>query len=707
MATKAKKSTSAKKSAETQKADEYLLEVRSEDMPPEFQRRTIRHLATRIFEELMGRGLGPQQVSTGVTPRRLVVFLRALPGREPDREERELGPPVQEAFDDDGEPTEALLGFCERVGVTAEDLDKAKTERGEYVAAVRPIRGRPLAQALTEVVPQVLSEVRWGAKAGIGDRFWVRPLRGFVSLLDGEPVAFDFGGVTAGRHTAGHPILSSESLEIADGDDYRRRMPDLGIVVSLDERRQRLHTALQEQAETLGGELVEDPELLDRLTLLCEIPGVVSGSFRAEYLELPEEVLLATLSRQESAFAVRRRGDLIPAFLTVMDRPDDPCGLVRSGQERAAAGRLSDARFYYEHDRDVTLAERCRGLDQLAFHPRLGSYADKVERLRALVELVCSELGWEEHLESALEATGLLKADLTTDMVRELPELRGTVGGIYAREEGYVESVWQAIYDHYRPASRESPIPRQAIGRVVAIADRLDTLVGFLGIGPVPSASKDPFALRRLAQGLLQILIEAELELDLDLVAARAVLLHGEALELSAEELLERLQSLLGERVANLLGQRGFAHDEIDAAMAVGKKNLPQLAARVAALSAVRRSPELGSLVLAARRIANIVRESAEFDLDQELLVEEAEVELFTRLGEVRETVDAAVAELRYEDGLRAMIELVPALDRFFADVLVMDEDQARRENRIALLQSCRRLFWRIARLNALVVDKE
>lgn len=694
-------------------ADEYLLEIRSQDMPPAFQRRTIQHLATRLFEELTGRGLGPREVVTGATPRRLVVSLETLPDREPDREERELGPPVQEAFDADGEPTEALAGFSERVGVAAGELETVKTERGEYVAVLRTVAGLTLAEALAEVVPRLLGEVRWGAKAGVGDRFWVRPLRSFVSLLDGEVAAFEFGGLTAGRTTAGHPILSPATFEVADGEDYRRRLTGLGIVVSLEERRKSLSRALREEAEELGGELIDDPALLDRLVLSCEIPGVVSGSFRAEYLALPEEVLLATLNRQESAFAVRRhaagrrQGDLMPAFLTVMDRLDDPRGFVKSGQERAAAGRLSDARFYYEHDRDLPLAERGRALDQLAFHPRLGSYADKTERLRALVELICDELGWEEAKEPALDAVGLLKADLTTDMVRELPELRGTIGGIYAREEGYVEGVWQAVYDHYRPASRDSPIPRRPAGQVVAIADRLDTLVGFLGIGPIPSASKDPFALRRLAQGLLQILIEAELDLDLDLVAARAMLLHGEALELPAEEVLERLQGLLGERVAHFLGQRGFAHDEIDAAMAVGKKNLPDLAARVAALGEVRQSAEFGSLVLAARRIANIVRESPEYELDDELLVEEAEIALVTRLREVRETVNGAVGERRYEDGLHAMVELVPALDRFFADVLVMDEDQDRRQNRIALLQSCRRLFWSIARLNALVVEKE
>ncbi len=687
-------------------ANEYLLEVRSQEMAPSFLQPAIRQLATRLFEDLMGRGLGPREIATGVTPRRLMVGLLELPDREPDRRQRELGPPVAEAYSEDGEPTEALRGFADRLGVSRSALEEVETERGAYLAAVREVRGRPLAEVLGEIVPRILGELTWPPASGTGDGAWVRPLRSLLSLLDGEVVPLEFGGCTAGRKTAGHPILSGESFAVTDIAAYRRRLGELGIEVSLDGRRERLRQALAERAAEAGGELAPDPELLDRLVLRCEIPGVVYGTFAADYLALPEEILLAALGQQQNAFAVRRSGELTPSFLTLMDRPDDPRGVVRAGQERAIAGRLSDARFFYENDRRIPLAERSRRLDQLSFHPRLGSFADKRSRLLSLVELVCGELGWEEEREAALEAATLLKADLTTDLVRELPRLKGTVGGLYAREEGCIDAVWQAIYDHYRPASRTGPIPRHRGARLVAAVDRLDTLVGFLGVAPMPTASKDPLALRRLAQGLLRILVEGEMELDLDLIAARSALSYGDVLELTAEEVLERLQTLLGDRMAHLLGRRGFAQDEIEAAMAVGKKNLPDLAARVAALHRLRGTPELSALVQAARRIGNIVGDSPEFGLAEDQLVDEVEVELHRRLVTVRVEVNRAAEERRYDDCLRRMLELVPALDRFFAEVLVMDEDQTRRQNRVALLQACRRVFWRIARLKEIVVER-
>ncbi|MCP4655912.1 MAG: glycine--tRNA ligase subunit beta, partial [bacterium] len=448
----------------------------------------------------------------------------------------------------------------------------------------------------------------------------------------------------------------------------------------------------------------------------CEIPGVVAGAFDPEYLALPGEVTLATLQQQQSAFVLSSvseegRGELLPYFVTVMDRPDDPQGVVRAGQERAAAGRLNDALFHYEADRRLPLAERSRRLDQLSFHSRLGSFAHKARRVRALVELIAGELGWHDDLDPACEAAVLLKTDLTTAMVRDFGSLRGIMGGIYAREEGYVEAVWQAIYDQYKPASLDESIPRGRSGQLVAVADRLDALVGFFGIGQAPTGSKDPLAMRRRALGLLRILIEAEMPLDLDLIAARAVLLYndgreGEGLERGAEEILQALQGFLADRLRNLLGQRGFAHDEIEAAMAVGANNLPDLAARLRALRTMREASEFRSLVLAAKRIFNIVKESPEFELHPELLVEEAEKDLYANLVEVRRTVDEAADRRRYEDCLLHMEALVPSLDRFFAKVLVMDEDETLRHNRMALLQATRRVFWRMARLKEMAIDK-
>ncbi len=675
---------------------EYLLELRFQEMPSRLARRTLRQLTTRLFEDLMGRGLGPREVVTGVTPRRLMVCLQGLPEIEPDRNMRELGPPAAEAYGEEGEPAEALRGFLERVGAAASDLVEVQTERGLYLAVFREVSGRPAGDVLAEIVPVVLGEIDGAAPSAAGGP------RGILSLIDGEVLPCELAGVAAGASTAGHPVLSPAPFEVAGLDDYLRQLRALGLEVIAEARRAALEQTLARRAEELGGTLEGEDGLLERLVAACEIPGVVAGGFDPDITTMPEEVVLAILGGRLAAFAVRGKDALLPHFLTVMDRPDDPKGFVKVGHERAAAGRLVDARFRYQADRKTTLAERSRHLDGLEFHPRLGSYADKTARVRELVQLACGELDWRDVEEPALEAVGLLKADLTCGLVRDYPPLRGTIGGIYAREEGYTEAVWRAIYEHYRG----KPIPRDRVGRVIAVADRLDSLVGFFSLGQTPSGSQDPYGLRRLARGLLRIVVDGDMELDLDLMAARAVLLYGETLDGSAEDLLSDLRAFIAERFRHLLGQRGFAHDEIEAAEAIGVKNLPDLVARISTLQAAREGEDFRSLVLAARRIFNIVKDVPESELRPEELADGAERDLHDALGAIREEVDRAASERRYQDGLGAMAGLVPHLDRFFADVLVMDEDENLRANRVALLQACRRVFWRIARLRGMEVEK-
>lgn len=685
---------------------ELLFELRCQELPEGKQRAILEQLAGRLFEELMGRGLAPQEILTGVTCRRVTLCCRGLPASSPERQEQELGPPLSEAYQD-GEPTEALHGFAERIGVDAADLQEIKTERGTYLGVVRSVPGHQVEDVLRQVLPRALAEMRWEGRASWDDGHqWPRPLTGLLAVLDGELLPCRFDGFEASRETVGHRFLSPQLFVARSFADYREGLGRRGIEISWQERRDKLHQALSQRALDLGGELLEDEDLLDLLTDRCEIPGVVHGSFDIRFLDLPREVLLATLMDQQRAFAVRSRQDLLPFFITAMDRLEDVGGAVQGGHERALAGRLLDAGFYYEADRGVSLAERAKRLDQMVFHPGLSTLGDKTRRVAALVEILADELGWQDELAAAQQAAALAKSDLTTDMVREYPSLRGTMGGIYAREEGYVTAVWQAVAEHYRPASRQGPVPSSRSASLLAVADRLDTVVGFCGIGQLPKGSSDPLALRRLVHGLLRILVEQDMELDLDLVAARSVLLYGEILTAKAESVASALQSFFDDRIRHFLGQLGMALDEIEAIMAVGGKTLPDLLARLEALRQLRGRPELHALVLAAKRISNIVQGASEHEVQDELLVEEAEVALAQILADVRQGVSEAVAERRYEDGILIMQRLVAPLDRFFAEVLVMDENEALRQNRLALLQRCRRVFWRIARLREMVVER-
>ncbi len=717
---------------------EYLLEVRSEEIPARMLPAASRELATRLFEELMARGLGPREVETGYTPRRLVLVMSGLPEREADREEEIVGPSESVAFKA-GEPTDAAKAFARRCGARAEDLprreliaseearsgfflgkpakkpQKAKGGDGaSYLIFRTTTAGRATGEVLAELVPRLLGAISWPKtmRWGSGEGPWVRPIHGIMSLLDGTLVPFELFGVPAGETTAGHPILSPEEFQVGSAEQYRQALDTRRIEVRAGARQSVLLESMRERAAAMGGTLVDDPPLVEKLAALCEIPGVMEGEFDPSYLELPREVLTTSLRDHQSALTVADAQDrLLPYFLTVMDRPDDPAGRVRAGNEWVVAARLADARFFYGEDRKRPLASRAAQLAHLTFHEKLGSYAAKADRLAALAGWIAHELGWDEAVEPAAEAARLLKLDLVTDMVKEFTSLQGVMGGIYLREQGVRDEVWQAVYDQYLPASTEDGIPRGKVGQVTALADRLDTLVGFFGLGLVPSGSRDPFGLRRAAQGVVRIALEGDelrgLSLDLDAVIAEAAALYAGRLTRTTEAILSDLRPFLADRIRYFLGLRGYAYDEIEAALAVGWSELPDLHARVGAVQLAREQEGFRQLVLAAKRIANILKGVAEeLPFDEALLVEPAERDLFSSYLELSADAGEAAAKDKHTQYLLRIGRLGPVLERFFVEVLVMAPEELLRRNRLALLQRLQRLTSRTAKLTEVVVEK-
>ncbi|MGB5391159.1 MAG: glycine--tRNA ligase subunit beta [Thermoanaerobaculia bacterium] len=687
---------------------EFLLEVRSEEIPARLLQPAIQELATRLFAELMELNLAPAEMETGFTPRRLILMLKGLPSREADREEELVGPPVRAAFDTEGLPTRAAEGFARKCGVEVEALQRVETDKGEYLAASRKVVGRAVSEVLAQMVPPLVEGLSWAKtmRWGVGEGPWVRPIHGVVALCDGEVVPCRVFDVESGSETSGHPVLSPRPFAIRGVSDYRRKMARRQIVVRFEERRQRIQDQLEAAAQSLGSELVEDQDLLDRLTAICEIPGTVVGRFEPAFLSLPREVLITSLRDHQSAFTLESGGMLLPSFITVMDRPDDPKGRVRAGNEWVVAARLEDARFFFNEDGKTSLEQRQEKLQHLTFHAKLGSYAAKTERIAELTKEICDSQGWNELVEEASTASNLLKVDLTSEMVKEFTSLQGIVGGLYAEREQYPAEVWQAIYDQYLPASTEDAIPRGRVGQATALADRIDTLVGMFGLGLIPSGSRDPFGLRRAGQGVVRIVLESEMPLDLDLIAAKSVLLFGDLLDRSGKEILSDLRFFLQDRVRHLLGLRGYAYDTIESALAAGSSNLPDLLARVDAVHKVREESDFLSVVLAAKRIANILREAPDEDLVEARLKEPAERDLHGAANNLRKNIDRGEKQADYEQCLRAIAKLSEPLDRFFVEVLVMDENRELRNNRIALLQAIQRMISRTARLTEVVVDK-
>lgn len=699
----------------------FLLEVRSEEIPARMLASAIEELGASLLSELVAVGVVPQSLRTAFTPRRLIVLIEGLPRQTPDRTRIELGPPAVVAFDADGKPTSAALGFARKFSVSVEDLRREWVDReGRTVPAgtagaqeravlARVVPGTPLKDLFAEKVPTLLRQLSWPKtmRWGIAQGPWVRPVHSIVALFDSEVVPFELFGVRSGRVTAGHPILSPHPIELNSAGEYEAKLKELGLVIDPRERSEQLLQTLRSSAAQHGGELIEDPKLLERLVAVCEIPGVVAGRFEERFLGLPEEILQTSLRDHQSAFSIRDPdGPMLPVFLTVMDRAEDPCGWVQKGNEWVVAARLEDAFFFWHKDREQPLQSFAPRLEGLAVHAELGSYREKTERLVRLVrELACGQLP-PELVALAERSAAFAKLDLVTGMVGEFPDLQGIVGGLYLREQGEPYEVWSAVYDQYRPASTDDELPRSETGRVLALADRLDHLIGFFSLGEsyYPTGSRDPFALRRAALGAVRLASSGTGPDDLTPIVRAAV--EEAALRLardSAEKTFATLVAFLRERLSFLLEHEGLPVAAIHAALGARAPELAlrPFALRAQALAEMLGDPDLASVAQLFRRVKNILKGvDNHLSFHPERCQLPAEVALFEAYQSIESNLDIGVEDGRIGPALRAAASLASVLDRFFIEVLVMDPDFELRQNRLGLLDLLRNRLLRLADLS-------
>lgn len=640
----------------------FLLEIGTEEIPDWMIPGALENLY-ELFQKL---GIPHNGHKLDATPRRLVLRAEGLPERQPDTEERVMGPAKTA-------PAQAVAGFAKKQGVAVDQLEVTATAKGEYFSFLKKVEGRASKDILAEALPGLILQIYFpktmywtGGKSG--PRF-IRPIRWLVALLGNEIVPFEIAGVRSGSLTAGHRRLGAREVAVTTAD-YEQRLRDHHVILSADERRAMIQAGLD------GAK--PDPALLETLVYLTEYPAPLTGSFDPIYLELPAEVLVTVMRHHQKYFSVEAPdGKLLPKFIAVMNIPSDPQGFVRSGNERVLRARFNDARFFWDSDQKRTLAERKPDLAHVTFQAKLGSYFEKTERMMKLA----AELGGDVH---AVRAAELTKIDLTTELVKEFTELQGVVGGLYARVQGEPEAVWQSIYDHYKPESMEDSIPRHRTAQIVALADKVDTLRGCFRVGMIPSGSRDPFALRRAAQGVVRILVEGKLEIALDDLIAG----DGE------------LRSFFEDRVKYYFRDvRGFAYDEVNAAMAAGWSNLVDLDARLLRIQRLRPTPDFEPLAASFKRIRNIL-EQAKFDgggaVDTALLEAGPEADLHTAYLEiVGQPLEGAIAKLR------------PKVDLFFDKVLVNAPDARVRTNRLTLLHTLLREFSTIADFSEIVTGRD
>jgi glycyl-tRNA synthetase beta chain len=693
---------------------ELLFEIGCEEIPAGMLPRAEAEIRAGLEKQLTAENLMEGvTVESFCAPRRLTLWARGLPVRQADVVSEVTGPPKSVAYDVVGAPTRAAVSFAEKQGVALHEIYFLQTPKGEYLAAKNVKRGRATEHILADMLPRILHDLYWPKTmtwTGLSGARFIRPIRWIVGLLGAKPLKFSFGGVAAGDVTRGHRFLGSANLRVKGFADYDKQLRANGTLVRPAERLQKIERELAAHAKQGSYRVHEDAELLKLVTYLNEFPTVIQGDFDPAFLNLPDEILVTVMRGHQKYFAVEKRnGELAPHFLAVINLATDAKGLVRAGHERVLKARFADAQFFWHSDQKCRLADYLPKLERVTYESRLGSYRDKVERIRFLSRWLAEpwfNLGMvQAHVAEADRAAELSKCDLSTEMVREFPELQGIVGGLYAKAQGEPDEVSDAVYDHYRPVGLDDPIPRNLIGCAVALADKFDSIAGCFAVGVVPTGSSDPFALRRAALGIVKIILERKLPLSLSLtVGAAAKALHANPPKrhLSAEQEKQVLDFLIDRARFVFREKEGFSYDEVNAVFRASADDLVDARRRLDALRAIRKSKNFEPLTVSFKRIRNILEKanlaSGEAPVvSTELFEGEAERGLYASMHAAAPRVNEQKRAGHFKEALEAIAALRSDIDKFFEQVMVMAENESVRRNRLALLSELLREFTTIA----------
>lgn len=703
---------------------ELFVELFSEDLPARMQGKAAQAFSRGVLKGLEEASLPVGDTEVHVTPRRIALCVRGLPSAQPDRKEEKRGPRV-------GAPEKALAGFLRSAGLTIEQCEKRETPKGEFYYAVIEHRGQPTVAVLPEIIAGSLlnlpwpKSMRWATTA----MRYARPLHSIIALFAGEvlPGGIQLGHslndvpatyapeqgssderswLPYGRTTRGHRFLSPDAFEVQDFDTYGAELAKRHVMLDASERRQRILDQAQECAAQEGLKLLDDPALLDEVTGLVEWPLVFMGAIDDAFMSVPQEVLTNSMRAHQKYFSLLKGDALAARFLVVSNMVASDGGVeIVKGNERVLKARLSDAKFFWDQDRQQTLASRVPALKDIVFQAQLGTVAEKVTRLEQLAGFLAPQITGCDAAE-AQRAAHLCKADLTTAMVYELPELQGLMGHYYCQHDGEPAAVGQAVEEHYSPLGPGDTCPSAPASIAVALVDKIDSLVGFFAIDEKPTGSKDPYALRRSALGVIRLIVENQLRLPLRQVFAAAHEAYGErAVGRPAEQVFAELLEFFADRLKVHLKEQGVRHDLVTAVFALGDEDdLVRLLSRVSALAEFVGSEDGSNLLVAYRRASNIVRIEEKKDSCQytgpaqaERLAEEPEQQLFAQLATVQDSCQQHLSAEQYQQAMATLAQLRAPVDRFFDDVTVNADDADLRVNRLHLLAQIRGTLEQVA----------
>jgi glycyl-tRNA synthetase beta chain len=678
---------------------ELLLEIGTEEIPSGFIPKALTEMQNLLAKEFQAQRIAYQEIKAVGTPRRLVLMGTGVAAAQEGRIAETIGPARRIAFDEQGNPTKAALGFARGQGIPAEELQIVQTEKGEYVCARREEKGEETFQLLPSILPRLIASIpfpksmRWMDL----DNSFARPIHWLLALWDGKVIPFQFGNITAGNLSRGHRFMAVGSFPVKDISDYLRRLKTSFVIVDPEERKEIIAAEANRAAGEVSGQILPDDELVEIITYLVEYPVALRGTFAREFLSLPREVLITAMREHQRFFSVAdAQGDLLPFFVTLSNtKPKDPAVVVR-GNERVLHARLADAKFFFLEDQKVPLTGRLEGLKKVVYHSKLGTSYEKVARISSLAEYLAHQI--EPSLSETVKRASLLcKGDLITGMVGEFPSLQGVMGRIYARLSGEKEDVCLAISEHYLPTAAGGTLPSSPPGAILSMADKLDTIVGCFSVGLVPTGTADPYALRRQTLGIIHIILDKGYSLSLgELVDKSLSLLTGKAERPPREVKADVLEFFRG-RMQNLLAARGISPDVVEAASAVGFDDPVDLEHRVQALQDMKKEPDFEPLAIAFKRVVNISKSHPAGPVSAKRFEKPVEKNLYLAYQEIGRRAEEQILRKDFPAALKELSLLRKPVDEFFEGVMVMAEDAKVKKNRLSLLAHIARLFFKIA----------
>lgn len=685
--------------------NELLFEIGTEEIPAGFLSKAVVDMEEIIRKSLTEKRIAFEGIRCLATPRRLVLYIADLSSKQDDQMIEKLGPAKKAAFDEDGQPTKAAVGFARGQGMDVSQLETITTEKGEYLGARKTITGKPTQELLPDILKDFMlaipfrKSMRWAAY----DLRFARPVHWILALYGQDVIPIKIEDISSGKTSFGHRFMSPAAFTVTSFEDYLNKARKSFVISDQEERKKFILKEAQESAAEVGGKIYYTEDLLETVSYLVEYPVIVRGGFEQNYLNIPKEVLTTTMISHQKYFPiVNAEGKLLPYFIAVSNTNPRDLGVVAKGNERVLRARLADASFFFEEDKKVPLEDRVESLKKVVFHTLLGTSHKKVMRFRKLAVKIASKV--KPSVKKNVDRAALLaKADLESLMVGEFSELQGIMGREYALLAGEKPEIANAIYEHYLPIVAGGDLPQTDEGAIVGIADKIDTIAGFFGVGLPPTGTADPYALRRQALGIINIILSRSYALGLNFLIDESLALLKDVLKKPAEEVKKDIVEFFKGRLQNQLITQGYAYDTVDAVLSTETDELVHVIEKIKALQDFRKNPDFEPVSTAFKRVDNILKDFKGGQFDVNLLSNDAEIKLFSYFDNIKPRIEKGIAEKDFQAALNKLATLRPSVDAFFDNVMVMDKDEIIRFNRLSLLAEISSLFHKIADFSKIV----